>query len=386
LKVVKKEIFLRNFDFNNTTLKKILANSCQVNRLVFHDCKFKIKNTFKAGKTAYKIKQLNLYDCFKLRTAEFGYMFEGLKGSGLDTIKFDLELSDKDFNERIENRASQKKKQVGGKKGKIVTDTVLETAIELELGELIDSISFKYKIIDCGDYFYKGQVVGDEIAGHGMYIWKKGKAYTHHYCLDLYYQYEEKLMPNGDMYKGYVRDGKYHGLGILIKKGDKEEEGEHALWSYGERIEEFDEEEVLQINAGRGHSLDFFLKNRKYVKHLDNNQTFDKPEWFDAVIADVEERVAFIERKKKTEYDFLFYEDQRFYSAEGKRIEQLYRSKLKKELDEKGYISNDSVDEEDIDKYEDDDTEINDPEEKLKELGYKNCVVKLNKAVPTFKH
>lgn len=311
LKSVKKEIFLENMTFDKNTLAKVIENSAHAEKVVFKDCKLDIDNTFKGTNSDFKFKTLNMYDCFKDSTVPFDHFVNGMKGTSLKNHNFELQLSAKDFGDRVEKRTKDKGK--GGKKKKNDSDDneyLLELDIKegviKELEDIYKTLCLNYRIKSVGDYIYSGQVVGKEIAGHGIYKAKKGKGQRIHYCRDLVHQYEEVTYDNGASYKGYVRDGYKHGIGIYDpnpKNGD-EDDKVYGLWIHDEQRVKFTPKEVSEINRGNGAKLEYFKNNKRHVKHIEEQQNFAPPPNFKLIMDEVEARINEMKRYVKLN---LFY-------------------------------------------------------------------------------
>lgn len=297
LKVVKREIFLEFMEFNDKNLNKILESSAHVDRLVLKDCTLNLKSSFKGANALYNISTLNLYGCFKKNPLSFADFANGMKSTNLKDKKFELQVSAAEF----EKKSKKKGKSKGSKSDKLAE--AVEEALLKDLKDIYQNISFTYRIIEPGDYNYKGpdledevyegQVVGDEIAGHGFYVSRNGQGRRVHYCKDLIHQYEEINYPDGSTYKGYVRDGKKHGIGIenILSKGKKKSEPIYGLFIGDKLKQEFDDEDVRDINNGNGVQVEYFQDNKKYKRYIESGQKFTRPDDFDLIMGEVEARI-----------------------------------------------------------------------------------------------
>lgn len=287
LKVVKNEIYLENMRFNEISLKSIMSSSAKANRLVLKDCYLGISKGFKGESADYQLSSMNMYSTFKNDSKTFEYFFSGMKRTGLENTKFELQLSEKDFGKKTKSKK-------GGKINEQEYELRVEENVLNELKDVIQGLSFTYQVLDAGEYTYEGQTVGKEIAGHGIYTHKKDKkAKRVHYSKDFVHQYEEITRPDGTTFKGYVRDGARHGLGIESNKKNKDKDDDEVfcLFIHDKMVHEFNDRDAREINKKNYKSVDYFKENKKSLKHVKDGQTFSKPEDFDLVMDEVEARI-----------------------------------------------------------------------------------------------
>lgn len=290
LKCAKREIYLEEMEFDDVTLKKVLESSAHVDRVVIKDSKLKIDKKYQGADGNFKFQELNMYGCFKGNQEGFEHFSKGQSKSKLKDHNFTLGLSEKDFPEASNKGGKKKGKGKGPDKDSEKFKWMVKEGLLKSMKDLIQNISLTYKITKIGDEEYEGQYVGDEPAGHGYYFNKKNKSERIHFCKDLIHQYEEITYPNGDQYKGYVRNGLKHGIGMEIEEDDKTNPI-YALFIHGKLREEFSKKEADMISRGDGERVEYFKNNKKHLRYIKDGQKFERPQDFDVIMDEVEERI-----------------------------------------------------------------------------------------------
>lgn len=288
LKSARREIYLEQMEFDNNTLKKVLESSGHVDKVVIKDSKLKIDSKYKGADGVFQFQELNMFGSFKGNQEGFENFANGQKKSKLKDHNFTIALSEKDFPEA--SGKGGKKKGKGPDKDSDKFKWRVKEGLLKSMKDLIQNISLTYKITKIGNEDYEGQYVGDEPAGHGFYFNKKQKSERIHFCKDLIHQYEEITYPNGDKYKGYVRNGLKHGIGMEIEEGD-ENNPIHGLFIHGKLKEEFEKKEADMINRGDGERVDYFKRHKKHMRYIKDGQKFERPQDFDIIMDEVEARI-----------------------------------------------------------------------------------------------
>lgn len=373
IEVCTGEVFLDKMRFNEIGLSKILNSASKAERVVFKDCTFGISNKFKAADSNYKLGVMNLYGTFKDDQKSFEYFIKGLKSTNLKSNKFELQLASSDFESKPKKK-SKKKNNVDDEEFEMDVDEELLN----ELKDIIQGLSFTYEIRNAGDYTYEGQTVGNEIAGHGVYTHNRDKNVKKvHFCHDLVHQYEESTNPDGSTYKGYVRNGLKHGIGIYSNKKNKDKDDDliYGLYIHDELKYEFSKKEASEINKGNFKAVEYFKKNRKHEKYVRDDQKFQPPKNFDLIMGEVNARIRQLKNEKKREKEFKYYEKPYFLTREGEQLEEKHRKEIERRLRK----SSPAKDEEDTGVGDD----ASDPSSIVKTNKLSGCKVKMMNKPPT---